>query len=225
MKVRVLTLKSFLLSLGLLVLSVGCSHIEHSADVVKEEKVVTPVSKVLNKTRNQILQNKNALRIAFLKLEWGVKNSLAEKRNAIVLDSGIVTFIGQERSKWDRVALARLHGQLVPELYQLLRLVESKNLNLYVVCVNSISCDILKQNLAENSLKEIHFLTPQNISSLRNVRPYLVITSKESLFDSLTKESSWTSWRRQWVKVEQVEYSSLLGPDDLARVVPTVHEF
>lgn len=192
--------------------------------MVKEEKVTTPVSEVLNKTRNQILQNKNALRIAFLKLEWGVKES-KEKNKSIVLDSGILAFMGRERSQWDQLALARLHGQLVPELYQLLRLVEEKGLKLMVICINKMTCDILKQNLSNKSLSQIQFLDRNNLEVLKGTRPYLVISSNERIFDSLANEKKWLHWQRQWVKVERVEYSSLLGPDDLARVVPTVHEF
>lgn len=206
-------------------LVVGCSHIEHSADVVKEERVTTPVSRALNKTRNQILQNKNALRIASLKLEWGIKNDRREKNKAIILDSSIVSFMGSERSQWDRLALARLHGQLVPELYELLRLVREKKLKLYVICVNTVTCEILKQNLAESSLSDIFFLDPKNLEALREIRPFLVISSQEKLFDSLANEKFWGHWHRQWVKVDEVEYSGLIGPDDLARVVPTVHEF
>lgn len=203
----------------------SCSQIEHSADVVNERRVASPSTEALSKTRYQILQNKNALRIALLQLEWGKQNSSVREGNAIVLESGLLKFLDQNRLEWDQLALARLHGQLVPELYKLLRIAQTQNLKLYVVCIDQVTCNLLKQNLSRKEIAKIKFLKGSELTSLAQVRPYLVISSNEELFKFAQRNPNWKNWKRHWIQLVKVDISTLVRPDDLARVVPTVHEF
>jgi hypothetical protein len=205
----------------------SCGHIEHQADVVHEQRTTSPVSQALKKTRFQILQNKNALRIALLKLNWGNKSNQKQGRTLknIVLETSLLSFMGPQRQSWSQLALARLHGQLLPEFYQLIRLSQNPSYRLHVLCVDKATCELFKQNLSQTDLKRIKIYTMKTSESLRRVRPHLVLSSHQRYFNKLQNSSSWQDWETKWVQLKLVESSGLLTPDDLARVVPTVHEF
>ena len=208
----------------------SCSHINHEADVVSVGGELSPTAKALESTRHKLLQNKNALRIVLLKLNLEVKNT---KNRAIVLDTGLLDFLGQistdqkeifTADKWEPMALARLHGKLVPEFYQVLNLASDKKIKLYIKCITQSSCELIRQNLSKKQMARVTFI--KSSKDLMRVKPLLVIASSSTPFDKLARVSSaWVSWRKRWVHLKKVDYDTRVKADDLARVVPTINEF
>jgi hypothetical protein len=226
-----LAFKSFLLTILLALFS--CSHINHEADVVSVGGELSPTAKALQSTRHKLLQNKNALRIVLLKLNLRKTQSQYPRDEAIVIDTGLLDFLGKISTeqdqiligdKWRPLALARLHGQLVPEFYQVLNLATEKSINLYIKCINRSSCDLIRQNLSKRQLRQVKFI--KTTRDLMRVKPLLVIASDGRPFDKLALvNSSWVEWRKKWVHLKKVDHDARVNADDLARVVPTINEF
>lgn len=217
--------------LGLATFFVSCSRINHVADVVKERQDLSPTAKALNETRFQILENKNSLRIALLKIQLQ-ENFKANQ--AIVLDTASLSFLKPDAKQslespdeaWGTLALARLHGQLLPEFYQVLALISQKNLPLYILCVDKFTCRLIRQNLSKALQKSITFLSTGNQDKLAEVEPMLVLASDNRLFVRLENSSPyWKNWNRNWVHLKEVDRGTLLRASDIARVVPTINEF
>lgn len=212
---------------------IGCSHINHEADVVSVDRGLSPTAKALQTTRYGLLQNKNALRIALLKIGLYENKEHQVNSDAIVLDTGLLEFLGRaDYSKktgpqgWQPMALARLHGQLVPEFYQLLGVATEKSLRLYFICEYRVSCDLIRQNLSRKQLSHVKFLKNSDTKKLSVIKPRLVLASSAQRFSKLEDKSPlWRGWKKKWILLNKVDYDNRIKPDDLARVVPTINEF
>ncbi len=208
--------------LSLILLS-ACSHFQREALVVRVDKSSTPLVKAIKTARHQLLQNKNSLRIAILKL--GLKSKKELRGGVIVMSTEMMSFLDNPGYDWELLSLARLHQQLIPELYQLLSLAREKSLPLYVICGTNHSCDLLRQNMVLKNQRKIHFLKKKNYEKLAKVKPLLVLSTSANLFDDLKDKVLWHHWKTNWVLLSKIDQSRHLFPRDWARVVPTIHEF
>lgn len=207
----------------LLITLCACSHFGREISVVNVTKTSTPATEAIKTARHQLLQNKNSLRIAILTLGLKTKRELSGR--AIIMTTEMMTFLDNPLYDWKALSLARLHQQLIPELYQLLSLVSEKKIPLYVICESLYSCDLLRQNMGRKDLKRVTFLKKYNHKVLGRIRPLLVLATGAKYFEGLSDNSKWTHWKTEWISLANIDRTSQLYPQDWARVVPTIHEF
>lgn len=199
----------------------SCSRLDRRAEVIKVDTNAKNETQKLEDAKQGVLQTKQGLRIALLELRFSKPGRYQGKE--VVLDSRHL-YIYDETAQWSTPELAKLHGQILPELYTLFDNIRALNLPLTVLCRNRLDCELFKENMTPKLKKRTRFLHDNFVKGLIRVEPLMVISPDEPLFRDVENHSQfWQGWKKNWYQLGSS--SPRLGPKDWALLLPSVNEF
>ncbi len=188
---------------------------------------LSPRGKVINHGRNLVLEGKQSLKIALLKIKF-LTPGVDYKKNSVVLLSRDIFFENNESFKGlsgqERITL---HKSLMPELFQIYSALREMKMTLVVSCSTKKEC-------TPSSLRE---WIPKNISvvgigpdkkyKLAKFKPVLILSNSRSLLENVEKYHPMrdsTFWSAKWIKLPQLS-SVQLSYNEWSSLIPTVRKF
>jgi hypothetical protein len=217
---------TFLVALTL-IFSLSCSSLENLDRVAEVNSVnveLSPRGKVINEGRNLILEGKQSLKIALLKMKFLVPEKDYNFNSVVVLDSAV--FLTQDIAL---PALERkeLQQSLLPELYQIFSTIDDLKLKLIVVCHSQQQCMSGYFDSWIPPQVKFESVHAHSLGKLKRYRPLLILSNSAALVGKMEKvwhHDEASQIASYWIKLPQWEKVDLTL-NEWNSLVPTVESF
>jgi len=214
----------------LTILLQGCSYFEGFDRVARVGELnveLSPRSKVINEGRNLVLEGKQSLKIALLKIKFLVFGVDYSKNSVVVLSRDIFFGANLNRDDASRQQKRNLQKALLPELFQIYSVLEDLKMTLVVTCRSQLLCtsEQLRQWVPSNI--SVIGIYPKNEYKLAKYKPVLILSNSRELLFKVQKvhpRTDLTYWASKWIKLPQFSKVSL-SFNEWNSLVPSVTNF
>ncbi len=226
-KLSIISLIFIFMAMGLLS---GCSSIEELDRVAQVSEVnseLSPRGRVINQGRNLVLEGKQSLKIALLKIKFLVPGVDYHKNSVVILSRDI--FFADQRHLNGTTSAQRMSLQmaLLPELFQIYTALEELKMTLLVTCSSAELCraEQLREWIPRNI--SVVGISPEVKYKLSKYQPVLILSNSRTLLNDIQKfhpMAESTYWSSKWIKLP--EFSKVtLSFNEWNSLIPTVTNF
>ncbi len=205
----------------------GCSSIEELDRVAKVNEVeveLSPRGKEINRGRNLVLEGKQSLKIALLKIKFLVPGVDYHGNSVVLIDRDV--FFNEDLDI-DGEKRKSLQRSLLPELLQIYSSLEEMKMTLVVTCSKAAQCN-------PNQLREwippqisVVGISPEKYKKLRHYSPILILSSSRTILSDIQKyrpHADSTYWSSRWIKLPKFSQVQL-SYNEWSSLIPTVTKF
>ena len=208
---------------------VGCSsfvELDRVAEINEIEVELSPRGKEINRGRNLVLEGKQSLKIALLKIKFLVPGVDYHHNSVVVLDRDVF-FNDRDELDMDSEQRNNLQRSLLPELFQIYSALEEMKMTLIVSCSKASDCSPRQLRDWIPSPISVVGISKKNKSKLRFYNPILILSSNRTILSDIQNykpQHDSTYWSSRWIKLPQFSQVQL-SYNEWSSLIPTVTKF
>lgn len=218
----------FITVLSSLVLG-SCSHItewDRTAEISEQRTQISARGQEINKGKNLIIEGKQSLKIALLKLKFLIPGVDLKSNSVLVMDKALF-FANKEFFSISVDQKRKLQRELLPELYQVYSVLEEMKMTLVVVCSQGENC--ASTHLRNWIPAPISFvgISGQNLKKLNRYDPVLILSDSKDIVESIHSNrdlGDTNPWLSRWIKIPELSQTELTY-NEWNELIPSVTHF